>query len=86
MSSLDKLPSSIRYLLLEDIETGATKAYPSVIQIASLVREMNLLQVNSEDFENKLNSALNVPSTHSSSTYLLQWKKAHESEKVEYKA
>ena len=83
MSTIEKMPSSISYLLLEEIEGDATKPYPSIIQITSLVRKMNLVQVSVDSIEEKLQSVLKLPCNHSSRNYALEWKKFHEQGKTE---
>jgi len=55
--NLETVPTSLRFLFINE-ETGeAITTYPSFTSISSLVRNMNSLNVNVDTFEDKLNSS-----------------------------
>ena len=71
--NLEAVPTSLRFLFINE-ETGEEiTTYPSFTSISSLVRNMNSLNVNVDTFEDKLNSALNISSNHLSKQHLKNW-------------
>ena len=71
-SILETVPSSISFLFKDETDGTIVTTYPSLIRISSLVRKMNSINVDVDNFEDKLNSALKL-SSHDSKNYLLKW-------------
>ena len=81
--NLEAVPTSLRFLFINEETGNAITTYPSFSVISSLVRNMNSLNVNVDEFEDKLNSALNISSNHLFKRHLKNWDRT--CEQIDYK-
>ena len=72
-SILEPVPSSLRFLFIDESDGNVITTYPTLMGISSLVRKMNSINVDVDSFEDKLNLALKLSSNHDSRNYFLKW-------------